>query len=258
LPRDGLAVLNADDPRFDALRERTQARVIPFALQRRARYLATSVRWDENRLAFRLNAKDRVYVRLAGCHNVANTLAALAVALELGVPLRTAVRALRSFSGPPMRLSPLRVGRLLVIDDAYNANPGSMSAAIKTFSLIRCPGRRVLVLGDMRELGDEAESLHRAVGAQLSIGGFDLVIGIGPLTRHLLDEALERGFDLPRLRHFASTEEAERGVIELLRADDAILVKGSRALGLERVVAAIKSWAETGTTVASVPEMLVS
>jgi UDP-N-acetylmuramoyl-tripeptide--D-alanyl-D-alanine ligase len=251
-------VLNADDPRFDALRERTQARVVSFALQRRARYLATSVRWDVNRLAFRLNAKDRVCVKLAGCHNVANTLAALAVALELGVPLRTATRALRAFSGPPMRLSPARIGKTLVIDDAYNANPGSMSAAIKTFSLIRCPGRRVLVLGDMRELGDDAESLHRAVGAQLSIGGFDLVIGIGPLALHLLDEAHERGFETKGLRHFATTEEAERGVLELLNADDAVLVKGSRALGLERVVAAIKSWAETAASVASVPEMLVS
>ncbi|MFO0985506.1 MAG: UDP-N-acetylmuramoyl-tripeptide--D-alanyl-D-alanine ligase [Planctomycetota bacterium] len=258
LPKSGLAVLNADDPRFEPLRERTTARVVSFALQRRATYTATDVRWDMQRLAFRLNGKDRVLVRLAGCHNVANTLAALAVALELGAPMKDAVRALRSFAGRPGRLCPLTIGQLLLIDDTYNANPGSMGAAIKTFSLVRHPGRRVLVLGDMRELGADAERLHREVGAHLSIGGFDLVIGVGPLTAFLLEAVTQRGFNVPLVRHFATTEEALRAVPGLLLADDAVLVKGSRALGLERVVETVRDWALRATQrTPNVPEMAV-
>jgi hypothetical protein len=205
LPRDGLAVLNADDPRFDALRERTQARVIPFALQRRralSRDLGALGREPARVPAQRQGSRVRSSRRLPQRGQHARR--ARRVALELGVPLahRGARAAFVLGSAHASVAGPRRPGpgdrRRL------QRQPRLHERGDQDLLADPLPGRRVLVLGDMRELGDEAEALHRAVGAQLSIGGFDLVIGVGPLTRHLLDEAPERGFDEPAaasLRH---------------------------------------------------------
>ncbi len=235
--KGGFAVLSADDePTLDALRARARVRVVTTGVRRRADYVATMPWCDLDRVAFHLNGRAKVRVPLIGCHNLYNALFALAVAVELGVDEDAASRALKDFEGPPMRLSKHHVGGRLVIDDAYNANPGSMTAAIKTFAALSVPGRKVLVLGSMLELGAHSKRLHREVGTTLSCGEFDLICVVGEDAREILAGAREHGVDDDRLLAFEDGTACAKGLPARLEEKDAILVKGSRAMGLERVV----------------------
>lgn len=236
----GFAVLNGDDDAsIDALRLRAKCRVVVTGVRRRADYVATMAVCDLERIAFHLNGKDSVRIPLLGCHNLYNALAALAVAVELGVPIEAAARRLRTFEGPPSRLKKHQRGERLVIDDAYNANPGSMKAAIKTFAALDVPGRKILVLGDMAELGSESESLHREVGGSISCGTFALVAAVGARAAAIVDGARQHGLDEARIARFADAESCAAKLPARLLQNDAVLVKGSRAMGLERVVKAI-------------------
>lgn len=135
-----------------------------------------------------------------------------------------------------MRLKKHRVGTWLVIDDAYNANPGSMKAAIKTLATLQVTGRRVVVLGDMLELGAASAELHREVGQQLSCAPFDIVAAVGESANELLAGAAERGVDASKLFAYRDSAQCARELPNMLRDGDTVLVKGSRRVGLERVV----------------------
>jgi UDP-N-acetylmuramoyl-tripeptide--D-alanyl-D-alanine ligase len=246
---NGFAVLNADEEHsIDALKARTRHRSVTVGVRRRANYVATMPACDLDRIAFHLNGRDKVRLPLLGCHNLYNSLFALAVAIEFGVAPEAACASLRDFEGPPMRLKKSRVGNWLVIDDAYNANPGSMKAAIKTLATLAVAGRRVIVLGDMLELGAASEAMHREVGHQLSCGEFDLVVGVGDRAPAILDGARERGLDAARLRSYPDSAACARELPKLLAPGDTILIKGSRRVGLERVV---KTLAEAAANVAA-------
>lgn len=236
----GVSVLNRDDASYDALSARAakgpSARVVGCGVRKRADYIATMPFCDLDRVAFHLNGRARVRVPLLGCHNLYNVLMALAVAVECGVDEERAAVALKDFVGPPMRLKKHVRGRRLVIDDTYNANPGSMTAAAKTFAALAVSGRKVLVLGDMLELGDGSAALHREVGRGLSCGEFDLIAAVGDLAPCILDGARESGIREEALVHYPTTEACARDLPGRLLPDDAVLVKGSRRMSLERVV----------------------
>ena len=159
--------------------------------------------------------------------------------MELGVAPETAAAVFEKFKGPPMRLVPILKGSLLVINDTYNANPGSMESAIKTFSVLPRRGRKVVILGDMLELADDSETLHRQVGEQLSCGDFDLVVAVGVRARNYLVGASRCGVPDDRLVSFKTTEEAKGALPELLVREDSVLIKGSRKMGLEKIVEAV-------------------
>lgn len=243
----GVCVLNRDDASFDALRARARERTVSCGVRKRADYVATMPVCDLERIAFHVNGRIKVRVPLMGCHNLYNSLMALAVASECGVDLEAAALSLRTFEGAPMRLKKRRRGRRLVIDDAYNANPGSTLAAVKTFAALEVPGRKILVLGDMLELGQAARAMHEDVGRGLSCGSFDLVAAVGEHARDILAGARECGYAEKQLLAFDDTDTCARDLPAHLREDDAVLVKGSRRMGLERVVERILAGASDGS-----------
>lgn len=240
LPADGVAVLNADDPALPALRERTRARVVTFGIRRPADFRAVDIRFDFRRLVVRLRGR-RVYVPLGGCHNVMNALAALAAADAVGVPLPAAIAALRRVQGPPMRLAPLRADGITLLDDTYNANPGSVEAAFRTLAATPAKGRRVVVLGDMLELGAHATTLHGRAGELMSLVQDALLVAVGSHAHDVVAGALRRGLPEERALACADAPAAAALVPGLLRRGDVVLVKGSRGMAMERVVAAIRA-----------------
>jgi UDP-N-acetylmuramoyl-tripeptide--D-alanyl-D-alanine ligase len=171
-------------------------------------------------------------VRLAvpGLHNVRNALAACAAAHALGVPPEALVHGLEEYEGTKGRLQ-RKAGRgdVLVIDDTYNANPDSTRAAIAV--LAAQPGMRILVLGDMGELGEGGPALHAEVGAQARAAGIDRLLSLGELSA---EAARAFGADG---RHFADLEALCRELIGALAPGASVLVKGSRFMRMERVVA---------------------
>ena len=236
----GLAVLNGDDPRLRPIGEGLRGRVVWFGRDRRHDVAAENWRGTPFGMRFDLRLEGRsleVALPLAGPHFVMDFLAAAAVAHALGVSpeaIATAATALRAVRhrGDVRRLDQ----GITLIDDCYNSSPDALEAALQALSLAG-PRRRVAVLGDMLELGPAGPDLHRAAGER-AVGRADLLVGVGPLAQELLAGARRVGMAEASLVAFADANAAVAAV-ELLDRGDAVLVKGSRGVRLEKVVDAI-------------------
>ena len=177
------------------------------------------------------------FVPQLGRHTALNALAALILCRRLGVDLDLAAAALAGSSGPEMRLQVDRVGGLTVVNDAYNANPSSVAAALDAIRDLPAVGRRVAVLGDMLEMGDAAAAGHADVGRLAAASGLVALVCVGPLSAGIAAAATAAG--LADVTHVATTAEAVSVVPPMLRSDDLVLLKASRGIGLEKVAEAI-------------------
>ncbi len=177
-------------------------------------------------------------IPLVGRHNVTNAALAMLVARYLGVTNHEIRRGLRRVQPAAMRMQMQRVGALTVLNDAYNANPSSMDAALDTFCGLAlpagCTGRRVVVLGDMLELGRQSEKLHAILGRSLASAAAEVFILCGPQMKHAANAAAVAGAPVT---HFASMAEARAAAATLFRDGDFILLKGSRGMALETLLA---------------------
>lgn len=182
-------------------------------------------------------------LRAPGYHQLKNAVAALAVGYALGIPLKQGAAALESWEGAEGRMVVTRTPEgMTVLDDCYNAGPESMEAALTTLFEMT-GGGGVAVLGDMKELGDFAVRAHRFVGRKVLEADVRLLVTVGPLAEEIAGElarqALTPGIHRPAHRHFADSDEAAAGIGTLLGPSDTVLVKGSRAMQMERIVAAL-------------------
>jgi UDP-N-acetylmuramoyl-tripeptide--D-alanyl-D-alanine ligase len=247
LPADGVAVLNADDPLVRAMTERTTARVLLFGESADAEVRAEDVRLDpKGRPHFTLRTPSGcadVSLRLYGEHHVSNALAAAAVAGELGMPVQEIASALSS-AGTLSRWRMEVVERpdgVTVVNDAYNANPDSMRAALRALVAMGGQGGRTwAVLGEMAELGEDSLAEHDAVGRLAVRLNVSKLVTVGGQAAAWLDMgAKNEGSWGEESVHVSDAETA----IDLLRAQlrpgDVVLVKASRAVGLERVAQAL-------------------
>jgi len=229
---DGVAVLNADDPWFAFLSGRWRGEVISYGVSSGAAFRGRAVRPLRDGHWF---VVDGVGVRLGvpGLHNVQNALAALAVARRLGVDLSSAGARLREFRLPPLRCQMEIVRDVTVIADCYNANPASMRAALELLRDLPVAGRRVALLGDMLELGAESARLHERLGAELLRYEVDVVYAVGRFAGCLADAAAKHGLD-GAARAMPTLDEATGEICTMLRPGDALLIKGSRGMAMER------------------------
>ncbi len=240
LGEDGIAVLNRDDAFFPFWRQLAGGRrIVTFGLQQTADVGADSIgmRVDGSRFetAFELRtATERLPVRmqLAGAHNVMNALAAAAVCMQFGVDLPKIGDGLASMRPVTGRMQPL-VGRLgnIVIDDSYNANPASLKAALEVLG--QCGGEPWLVLGAFGELGADSPSIHREIGELCKAMNVVRLLAVGPDAEHCVD-AFGKGAEF-----FTSQEQMIAALQERLTGSETLLIKGSRARKMERVVASL-------------------
>jgi UDP-N-acetylmuramoyl-tripeptide--D-alanyl-D-alanine ligase len=242
LPADGIAVINADDSFASFFGGLAGARrVLRFGLEQPADIGADVIeqRVDGSRFVLSTPQGDAaVALPLPGRHNIANALAATAVALALEVPLDTIVAGLEHVPGVPGRLRrQLMANGWALIDDSYNANPSSMAAAIDT--LLLADGERWLVLGDMAELGADARTLHADIGKRARERGVDRLFAVGPLGAATV-EAFGAGGE-----HFDDKAALIAVLQSQLHAGVTCLVKGSRSAGMEQVVVALGGNADT-------------
>jgi UDP-N-acetylmuramoyl-tripeptide--D-alanyl-D-alanine ligase len=233
----GCAVLNWDDERTRAMVERAAGRVLTFGTWPHADVFADDIRTSGYSLGFRLFHRKRVTMRLIGLHNVHNALAAAAVALWLGEHPWDVCERLKLYRPPPMRMALEEIGRIRLINDAYNANPRSMAAALHEMSY-RSGGRRIAVLGDMAELGGEAATLHAEIGRHAAQARIDVLWAIGPLSEATARAARDAG--LRKVHWSPSVKEAVEHPAVRVKSRDVVLFKASRAMALERVYEAIK------------------
>ncbi len=242
LPRDGTAVLNADDPWTELLAARARCPVVRFGFAPGAVVRAEAVAAADRGMRFRLllgpEAVD-VLLPLPGRHSVANALAAAAVGMVLGVSA-TAVRAALAETAPASRrLQIAEIDGLLLLNDTYNSSPRSVRAALDVLDQVGGARRRVLVLGDMKELGQESARLHREIGREAARRDAALLIAVGPEAEALAQGAREV-LAPDRVVHVPDRDAAVAALHGVLRSGDVVLVKGSRAMGLEAVTDALR------------------
>ena len=235
---DGVAVLNFDDERVRAMAEATRGRVVAFGTTG-GDVRAERIETGPDGVRFTLETGTEIRLPVPGRHNVLNALAAVAAARQFDLTDDLIAAALAVYRAPKMRLARTALaGGGTLIDDAYNANPLSTAAALEVLCLQPKSGRYVLVQGDMLELGAETERRHEELGRAIAASCVGLLVTVGTLTRATSLAAAERT-DLVRL-HFGDSQAAAGEVVELLAPGDVVLVKGSRGLAMEHVVAAIK------------------
>ncbi|MEP7312119.1 MAG: UDP-N-acetylmuramoyl-tripeptide--D-alanyl-D-alanine ligase [Pseudomonadota bacterium] len=239
LPSDGVAIINADDAYADLWRGLTRAKVVTFGLSTAADFHAVDIVEELAEAGFRLRytlqspaGTCAVLLNVGGRHNVANSLAAAAAAVSAGATLADVVAGLAAMQPVQGRLQPKRTSHgARLIDDSYNANPSSVRAGIDVLASLG--GRSWLVLGDMGELGEHASASHVDIGRYAREHGIERLFATGPLST-LAVEAFGSG-----AAWFQDTETLARALDKDLRPEVCVLVKGSRANRLERVVAAL-------------------
>jgi UDP-N-acetylmuramoyl-tripeptide--D-alanyl-D-alanine ligase len=232
--------VNLDDARVVEQSKRFAGRKLGFGRSERADFRAEALSLEDGRPRFELvGPPGRAGVRfgIAGVHLVEDALCAAAAAWATGrlTDLTPVASAFERFAGVPGRGAERVDARgVRVIDDTYNANPHSVAAALRTLAGLRGSGRAFAVLGDMFELGDDAPALHAECGALAARAGLALLVGVGPLSEHLVRGAREAG--LADVFHTHDPQEAAARVRERARGGDVVLVKGSRGMQMERVV----------------------
>jgi UDP-N-acetylmuramoyl-tripeptide--D-alanyl-D-alanine ligase len=239
----GWAVLNADDERVLRMKElRDDIRIRTFGVEGNADVTSRDVQSDGVAgQAFTLvtpSGETRVGLPLMGIHNVYNALAAAAVADLCGVPIDQIGATLGQASTSKMRGEVIRFRQgFTLIDDSYNSNPAALLAQ---FFALSGSGRRIVVAGEMLELGPRGPWFHHNAGQVMGTDHVDMVIGVRGLARHIVEGARQAGLAEDRAIFVEEPEEAAGTLAGFLRTGDLVLVKGSRGVGMERLVAKLK------------------
>jgi UDP-N-acetylmuramoyl-tripeptide--D-alanyl-D-alanine ligase len=247
LPASGVAFLNCDDAYVSQFGRDFTGRVVYFGAGPCADPRMLDVKEDLDGLHVKFRAGERegrFTLKLLGAHNASNVLAALAVALEAGVDLDAAVRALEKLSAGDKRGQVIEAAGATILNDSYNSNPEALRSMIRTLAARPTEGRRILVAGEMLEMGEQGPALHAECGRVAAEAGLDLVAGVRGNAVHLATAACTHGVEAVFL---PDAEAAGHWLRKTLRAGDVVLVKGSRGVHLERAIEAAVN-GRTGAT----------
>ncbi len=250
LKGNNFAVLNFDDPRTINLKEKIKGGLITFGFKEGADVRIVDFKYQKRSgslmpygILFTLQYKDRsIIVHLPHCLGkpfAYSVAASVACGIVLGIEIEKAKNIFRELKPEPGRLNLIEgKGDYFIIDDTYNASPTSVKAALETVSIINAT-RRIVVLGDMKELGDNSIENHRSIG-QMVLGNCDILITVGEQANYIKEGALKSGISLESVYHYSNSQDAAKKIKNIVNSGDIILIKGSRSMRMEDIVNAIK------------------
>jgi UDP-N-acetylmuramoyl-tripeptide--D-alanyl-D-alanine ligase len=236
----GTAILNADDPRVLAMIGRSKGRTITFGIESEADVRAVNIAFERfGETAFDLITPDgntRVLFPLNGKHNIQNALAAAAVGYSFGMTVYEIAASLHTVAPPPQRGEVLHFAKgFTVINDSYNSNPTALLSMVKTLVEGGASAkRRIVVAGEMLELGSDEIAIHRTTGREIGESGVDMLIGVRGLAQEMVDGAKEAG--LYSAEFAGSSDAAGELLLGEIKEGDLVLVKGSRGVRTEKVI----------------------
>lgn len=236
----GIAILNKGDIFLGKLaRIRTQP-LFFYGINQECEFKATEITYKHQGIAFLFNGVHQIEIKHAALHNVSNALSAIACGLIFGLDMATIKERIETFDSPDMRLKEMRLKKCVVLDDSYNSNPQSLKQAIDVLCRQSTEGRRILVMGDMLELGKKSEEFHAYFGRYVSKKPVDILITMGVFSKAASESARKSGMSPSSIHHFENCPQVLEFLHENVRLGDVLLIKGSRSMQMERIVAALK------------------
>lgn len=238
------AALNADDPRAAKMRDLVDGRVVLFGLEQAGitgkDVLAADISQDQyGRPEFTLvtsQGRIRVHLPSLGKHNIYNALAAASVGILFNIPLDGIRDGLELYEGASKRMQELTLDGVRIIDDTYNSNPVSLKMALDFLSQLECDGKRIAVIGDMLELGQQSDELHREAGSFIASRRISTLVTVGDKASRIAEGALGDGFPSNTVFICRSNSEAAERLRKLMSSGDIVLIKGSRGMKMEEIV----------------------
>ena len=240
MKKGGTLFLNGDDDMLqDAVKtEKITCRTIFYGTDSWCDYYAKDVVFHNDHTTFTCvhgSQQVEVYLKAFGMHNVSNCVVAFAVANENGVPMEAVAKAFETYEGPRQKI--IRMDeKYTIIDDTYNASPDSMKASINVLCDMPCEGKRIAVLGDMLELGENSKEYHREIGRYIVGKPVDEVYVIGELSQCIMEEIKNSGSDKVKVYSFSDNEEAVMGLGMILQPSDLVLFKASNGMHFTELV----------------------
>ena len=226
-----ISVLNRDDEFFPYFFSKAEGETITFGTNRESDFRADKVTFDSlGRASFYLNGKKKIKLPFIGRGNIYNVLASLAVAHSMGVKIEEAVSILSRVELPSGRSKLYKLNGVYILDDTYNANPSSFINLLETIEKIKIKGKKILVFGDMLELGEAVKEEHIRAGRLISGSSVDILITVGKNTKFISKTILGN----KRVWCFDDHSNANKKIENLLGKGDLLVVKGSRAMGMEK------------------------
>jgi len=241
LDNSSTVILNRDDPLLRKMARKAKGRLLWFGIREEADIRTTAIEFDADGCAtIRVDEVD-IHLKVPGWHNVYNALGAIAVGRVFGISVEQSKGVLEEFLSAPLRCEVVRTKGLCLINDTYNANPASTKAALDLLRSLkpRGDGRRIAVLGEMLELGEYGPEAHEEIGRYAAQLGIDCIFGVGNLTKKVLDAAVSKGMGV-KVGYLRDNIHAKKRLRGFIREGDVILIKGSRALGMEEIVKEIR------------------
>ena len=240
LTEKGTAIVNADDPLVLELARSLRARTVTFGIDQPADVRASEIESKDN-LGFQCKVKlfdKTLSIRLPylGYCNIYNTLAALATGYSLGIQEETMTRGLEKYQRMSQRNEQVRHKGIDLINDTYNANPRSMTEALKTLDNFKTQGRRIFVIGDMLELGDRSIPAHKNLGEEIAQSKANILVTVGKLAGLSAKSAQTLAGEKIQILEFADHQEAAEFLIQEARSGDCVMFKGSRGTAMEKIL----------------------
>jgi UDP-N-acetylmuramoyl-tripeptide--D-alanyl-D-alanine ligase len=239
----GLVVLNGDDPLLRELNGKLNFRTVYYGMDLEHDYTAKNYEsLGELGTRFDIISGNQTYnvaIPVPGIHNVYNALAAIAVGVEMNIPMQVIIEGIAQYSPGNMRQNIVSYNGMKIINDAYNASPQSMQASINVLEELCSKTRGIAVLGDMLEMGDMAKELHYSVGSFIKDKKIDYLITVGNESENIMKAVADSGNETIKLQHFKSNNEALEYIMSIIKEGDYILIKGSRGMKMELIAEGI-------------------
>ena len=237
LDESSMTILNLDDLFLSKEIAKVKGRLLGIGIERICQFRGEGLKLDQKGFGHFSLQGHSFHLSIPGKHNVYNALMAATAGWALNVPLQDAAKALENFTLTKLRSQVLEHNGIRMINDAYNANPASMRAALETLSQIEVDGRRIAVVGDMRELGAMTHDAHRALGREAGNRQIDALFALGDLAKVVVEGGREAGID--QAWAYADRDALTRALQAYLKPGDLMLIKGSRGIAMERIVTAL-------------------
>lgn len=239
---NGKYFLNGDSPFLARLNENRLENVVYFGLNGAYQYRAEDILSIGQNTEFALitpDFKENLVIPCLGIHNVYNALAAISIAMDIGMYFDDIKTGLLNYRGVSMRQEISTINGINIIDDSYNASPDSVKSALAVLRAVKPEGRNIAVIADMLELGDNTEKIHYELGKYIALEGIDILVTVGNLSKFIHQGANDSALPIKTM-HFSNNEEATECIYSLLEAGDKILLKGSRGMHVDEIVLALK------------------